>query len=450
MDMANTVMAFQDRAERKAERIAESAFRNEQRDVQAKEHAEDRAFTIGQRKETQAENWTKETVSRGMLQNGAGYKPDETITQDPRYRARAHLQITSQGLRSVLNSDDFKTKQMQNDAKRAEATKQVLTSRFSKAWGTYQVDKNQGMLEMLSLYDEVNDGLEIVKDSAGNPIIDAQKGTLRIKNRKGSFADIPMPSMDEMYRMGQTMLLEGGLEKAAPGWEKNRRAHNLSQIMNGTYYSNADGRMVVRYNDLVDPEDHKTTITKIMDIDTNEELTPREFGRGGFTEVDMKGKKPQNRSDKLTTLKKDLELALMPFGKGTPQLTKDVYNNGTWEKVITQEAQTAFQEALAIVQKSKGSNTPPQNLTEQKLLNSAMKAVKLYDEYLHTEEEMQNLPPGGSNTQQTSRSVQTGMQQPAGNLPQGLTEQDIQFNMQKYGKTRGEVVAQFQRMNQRR
>jgi len=429
-------------------------------DKKQKTDAEDRALKLQDdatardaalklQTEQDADAWTTEKVSSGIIEGGADYQPDEATKKDPRYRAASHAKAQQTALSAVLKNDEIKTLQAENDVKRTKASREKLTQGFQQAWGLYQADQNQGMSALLNLYDDVNDGLDIVKDESGAPIINQEAGTMRVKNRKGSTTDIPVPSADQIYKMAQSMLLEGGLEKNAPGWEQNRRAYNMGQMMKGTYYENAEGKMVVKYDSLVDPEDPKKTTTVIQDVDSGEELTPKKFGRGGYKEVSMKedaASSGETANDQLTAAKKELDMALLPFGKGTEAVTKDVVSGGEWTKVVTKEAQSAFQVALQTVQKYQENPDAATTIQGKAELAAAQKAVSLWQQVVGSGATQQAETASSPQTPTTqAQAALSAAPQPAGQfspqqqvaagLPEGLDEQTLQYNnMQKYGK----------------
>lgn len=394
-DSINFVGALQG-MDRHREHMANSAAyekrAQERHDVAMQGTRQNMQKTNEQYEEGKAQDAAYEKALRGIQEEGPDkYKPD---TKDPAYRAKAYQQAVRDSLKNLSENEKFKEYQMTNAVARAAKQRQDLTKGFKQAWGVYQADPERGYSELLKIYDHYHDGLTLVKDANGQPMIDPKSNTIKIRNLSGKIADVPAPPAADIYNMAQGILKEGALEEQAPLNEERYRQYNASRIWNGTFFESEDGQVIVKYEGLVSPDNRNEEVTKVLDIDSQKEITPEEFAKKKWRQVFVgddkqrakenlektkaaaKGSKAEGPGSPET--KRKLDMLLMPFAPNKGMALFD-FNTGQ----PTDNGANALQAAMEAVETLQAKSQDPKagglSIPEKKKLDSAMRAVAYFE-----------------------------------------------------------------------
>jgi len=254
----------------------------------------------------------------GNLQKNPDYKPDMNAPgYDPDAWNKAALQQAS----ATLATDEATEKRAKMAQQRIELQRNNIARGASDALAVYQTDPQAGTIAMLKTYDQLHDGIEIVKDDNGNPLID-EKGQITLKGLNGSTTTAPIPPMGDMIKMAQMYTDPKNLQKVDAMSSDAYRAANASAIAKAKHYQNDQGQVVAVVDQLYDPIDRSKVQTVVLDLKTGQPIDPAEFAQGGFREISrestdkfgqqvaLKGLEASNDRNKLTyeyQLKGDLE-----------------------------------------------------------------------------------------------------------------------------------------------
>jgi len=353
----------------------------------------------------------------GNLQKNPDYKPDMNAPgYDPDAWNKAALQQAS----ATLATDEATEKRAKMAQQRIELQRNNIARGASDALAVYQTDPQAGTIAMLKTYDQLHDGIEIVKDDNGNPLID-EKGQITLKGLNGSTTTAPIPPMGDMIKMAQMYTDPKNLQKVDAMSSDAYRAANASAIAKAKHYQNDQGQVVAVVDQLYDPIDRSKVQTVVLDLKTGQPIDPAEFAQGGFREISrestdkfgqqvaLKGLEASNDRNKLTyeyqlkgdlertkagaqnkggvgsaEAKNQLELVLMPFAEGKQPLF-------TMDGDMTAEGQTALQKAQTTL--GKYQTTAPKTLTEKREAEQAKRALQVYSN-MH-DEVMRKWGPGG-------------------------------------------------------
>lgn len=397
--------------------------------------------------EQNADRWTKNQAGAIALEQGENFDPNaasEKMKADPRFRAGAFQDSVEAQFHKMLNSEEFQTKKAQNSTLRAQITRNNIKAHANKAVGMWQAGDIEGAEnEFLAAWDTVYDGKEIVRDESGAPIIDKEKNTIQVRTRGGEVKAIPKPTIEQMYKLASTASQEGFLEEAYPGWDKERAGYNLVQMKNtGMRWETEDGRKIITVENQYDPESNKKIPLVARDAETGEDIPIDQLSmmelkqvgplfesqkepKGDYAQfVQYKQDNPNYKGDflaftkdmeaakkkgqdsgkggaNLDEIKKQLELVLMPLGKGVSEVV-DIEGN------VTREAQSAFQVALKNVEKFKADPGAFKTDEDKAILAASKKAVSMWQENFSGGSALQGPTETGRAVVRTGTDRKTG------------------------------------------
>jgi hypothetical protein len=338
----------------------------------------------------------------GNVQKDENYKPD---TAAPDYNPEAWSKAVMQNIQTVTAAEEFQTKKAETAQKRIELQRQNIARSASDAMAIYQTDPQAGTIAMLKTYDHLHDGIDLVKDENGNPLIDEQ-GQITLKGLNGNSTKMPIPPMNDMVKMAQTYTDPKALQEVDSMSSKAYQAANASAIAKAKQYKGANGQVVAVVDRLYDPVDRSKTQTVILDLKTGQQISPSDFAQGGFREIShestekfeqqsaLKGMAHQLDKAKLdyeyqlrgqledrkasatnkggvgsAVAKRELELVLMPFAPANAPLF-------TMDGEFTQEGANAMQKAQVTLDKYR--DAAPKTLTEKREASQAQRALQVY------------------------------------------------------------------------
>lgn len=358
---------------------------------------------IQQHQRQDAEYQKKQDDEKLHLQYaGDVQKSPETATMPEGGNPVLWNKAVSEGLAAKMKTEEFKMMQQENIQKSADLSLKNIARKASAAWGLYQTDQNAGIMGMLSVYDDVHDGMELVKGEDGLPVI--SEGKVQIKGLNGQTATVPVPPMEDMIRMVQGASNPEAIKNIKTMSKAQYQAYNASKIAEAKHYQSPDGRVAAVVEQLIDPIDSSQKATVIMDLRTGQQIDPAEFAQGDFREISRESKEKFNQQVALKGIEagndmaklnheyglkerlegvrgskekgvgsaeanRQLDIVLAPFSKG--QVT-DAYGD------LTPDGKAAIQRAQEAFEKHGSKESRSLTLTEKRELEQAQRALRVY------------------------------------------------------------------------
>lgn len=410
LQVVNALQNIDESVQRRADRAEQKALQLEDREKAKKTERQTGAYF-------------------GEMVKNPDYIP---VTENPDF----NLKAWGDAVTTLYNSETAKLRRMQNNEKLVERYRGSIASELPSALSLYESDTEAGYTKLAELWAQsVPDGLTLERDAEGKPLFDPKTRTAVVKNMTGKTMKVQIPEPMVAFNQMGRMLEPGVMENMVKNNSEIVAKMNASLAMQGERYVNPNGEeaWVFKAYDRMAPGGMMTT--QAFNIKTGEKLDGQQLARGKYEPTKKKDEKPQTFDEKLSTANESLKSALSYFGKGLEKAVDPYTGN------VVREAVPALN--MAMQKYEYYQSNPAKSLNEKEEKRAAEQVMTEYNsmmELLKSRplEQAQSAftpPPGGQST--------PALQNNQTDLPQGVTEEDVQYTMQKYNMTRDQVLSKL-------